>query len=199
MLVFLFFYLIMLFVATSGNSNHSPIPCGRVAGDPGSSSYPYHPTAVLWMIPNLPGGLRYASSDAPGLNVLFVVQPDDPNAGGLTGRLAGGGTRRDIHGNKWVSVFRGASTWLRPVPYFLLGVTAVVTQIPLRRASKAETCPSFSARSVMGDTRATAYPTSMTTSTVDRMTSTAQAALYILSLSSLRNRSSGGHTQRYHP
>jgi len=100
MVVFLFFYLVMLFVATSGNSNHSLIPRGVIATGPGSPGYPYHQTTELWMIPNLPGGLKYASSDVPGLEVTFMIQPDDPNAGGLAGRLAGGGTRRDIHGNK---------------------------------------------------------------------------------------------------
>jgi len=80
------------------DSNRTLTPRGDT--HPGNPAYP--PTLGhrrVW-IPNLPGKLEFASSDAIELQVQFIIRPDDPNAGQFAGKLAGGGRRADIYGNK---------------------------------------------------------------------------------------------------
>jgi len=86
-------------------SNCTFTPHGRNVSDLASPGYPYNTRARHWKAGNLPGGLRYASADVKEFQGSSIIQPYDPNAGGFARRLAGGGGRTDIYGNKQVLVF----------------------------------------------------------------------------------------------
>jgi hypothetical protein len=81
-------------------SNHTLSPRDRVCADSKHPSHPYDPQARCEGINNLPGGLRFVSSDIDELLYSFIIRRDDPNAGGFVGRWAGGGRRLDIYGNR---------------------------------------------------------------------------------------------------
>lgn len=84
---------------TGHNNNHTLVPRGKVATGPNGLGYPYS-APQRSKIGGLPGGLRYASAAVPEFPDSFMIEADDPNADGFVGRLAGGGRRSDIFGNK---------------------------------------------------------------------------------------------------
>ena len=82
----------------STDSNRTLTPRGGT--HPGNPAYsPTHGRRRVW-IPNLPEKLKFASSDTIEFQYRLIIRPDDPNAGQFAGRLAGGGRRADIYGNK---------------------------------------------------------------------------------------------------
>lgn len=85
---------------TSNTSNRTLTLRERAVIDLTGPGYPYNTNARRWKVSDLPGGLRYASADVKEFQGSFVIEADDPNAGGFAGRLAGGGRRTDIYGNK---------------------------------------------------------------------------------------------------
>ena len=71
-----------------------------------ATGYPYNQyRAQRRTIDNLPCGFKYASADVPEFSGTLTIEANDSNADGFSGRLAGGGCRAEIFGNRWVSVY----------------------------------------------------------------------------------------------
>ena len=85
---------------TSNTGNRTLTLHRRTVTDLTGPGYPYNTGARRRKIGDLPGGLRYASADVKEFQGSFLIEADDPNAGGFAGRLVGGGGRADIHGDK---------------------------------------------------------------------------------------------------
>jgi hypothetical protein len=86
--------------STNNTSNHTLVPRGSAALDLTDPAYPYNSRARRWKIGGIFGGLRYISADGEEFHGTFIIEVDDPNAIGFAGRLAGGGSRADISGNR---------------------------------------------------------------------------------------------------